>query len=121
MAEDRLGKRMKRTLEYLGKEYTTRTIDGEVCIYRDLGNGFDIEISGVSTCDGKRKVCNFICVWDVRAGKGFAAKSVAYVREPATLHSLKRALDRLAAIDWADPLIGHFDVYASEWLGGDPK
>jgi len=121
VAKFQLGKRMKKALEYLGEAYTTRTIDGEICIYRDLGNGFDIEISGISTCDGRRKVCNYICVWDVRAGKESAAKSVAYIREPASLRDLKLALDKLAAIDWTDPLIGHFDVYANEWLGGDSK
>lgn len=31
----------------LGKEYTVTTIDFERVIYRDFGNGFNVEISGV--------------------------------------------------------------------------
>lgn len=34
-----------RGLKVLGKDYTTQIIDMENCIYRDLGNGIDFEIS----------------------------------------------------------------------------
>jgi hypothetical protein len=33
----------------LGPEYRIRTIDFERCLYRDFGNGFNVEISGVNS------------------------------------------------------------------------
>jgi len=38
-----IGKR--KLLEYLGDEYTTKIIDGDLCVYIDLGD-YDIEIAG---------------------------------------------------------------------------
>ena len=38
-----IGKR--KLLEYLGEEYTTKIIDGGLCVYIDLGD-YDIEIAG---------------------------------------------------------------------------
>lgn len=32
----------------LGANYSIRTIDLEKCLYRDFGNGFNVEISGCS-------------------------------------------------------------------------
>lgn len=48
--------RMLRDLcKSLGKDYTITTIDLERVIYRDFGNGFNVEVSGVHTCnEGKR-------------------------------------------------------------------
>lgn len=39
----------------LGAEYTVKTIDGEPCVYRDFGNGFNVEISGMYTTHLNRK------------------------------------------------------------------
>lgn len=89
-----MGKRMKAALEYLGKEYTIKKIDSENCIYRDLRNGYDIEISGINHPRGG--VCNYVCVWDVRNGKGLGySRSVEYVRQPKSLWELKKVLDTL--------------------------
>ncbi len=38
----------------LGPEYRIRTIDLERCIYRDFGNGFDVEISGMHTTSERK-------------------------------------------------------------------
>jgi len=38
----------------LGSEYRIRTIDLERCIYRDFGNGFDVEISGTHTTSERK-------------------------------------------------------------------
>ena len=38
----------------LGPEYRIRTIDLERCIYRDFGNGFDVEISGTHTTSNRK-------------------------------------------------------------------
>lgn len=39
----------------LGKEYAVVNIDGEPCVYRDFGNGFNVEISGMYTTSMKRR------------------------------------------------------------------
>jgi hypothetical protein len=41
---------LKRTL---GSDYRIRTIDWEKCLYRDFGNGFNVEVSGVSRANRK--------------------------------------------------------------------
>jgi hypothetical protein len=43
-----LCKRKKELLSRLGSNYEARIIDGEPCVYRDLGD-YDIEISGGSS------------------------------------------------------------------------
>lgn len=37
----------------LGKEYQIRYIDLEKCLYRDFGNGFNVEVSGCSRANRK--------------------------------------------------------------------
>ena len=37
----------------LGENYSIRTIDLEKCLYRDFGNGFNVEISGCSRANRK--------------------------------------------------------------------
>lgn len=40
---------LKDLCKSLGKDYTITTIDLERVIYRDFGNGFNVEVSGVHT------------------------------------------------------------------------
>lgn len=49
----KISKGKQRLLEYLGKPYTVKTIDFENCIYLNLRNGYDIEISGGKTVRSK--------------------------------------------------------------------
>ncbi len=58
----------------LGKEYRICTIDLERVIYRDFGNGFNVEISGTRTAS-KRKLAT-IYLW---FGESFIVKSVQRV------------------------------------------
>jgi hypothetical protein len=44
----------------LGPEYRIRTIDLERCIYRDFGNGFDIEISGMHTTSERKNATIYL-------------------------------------------------------------
>ena len=44
----------------LGKEYRVCTIDFEPVIYRDFGNGFNVEISGVYTTSKTRKATLYL-------------------------------------------------------------
>ena len=45
-------KKLKEALDYLGEEYSIKIIDGGECMYRNLYNGFDIEVSG--TCSRRK-------------------------------------------------------------------
>ena len=40
-------RKIEKVLQYLGEPYSLNDIDCEEVIYRDLGNGYDFEISGV--------------------------------------------------------------------------
>lgn len=44
----------------LGKEYSVTTIDFERVIYRDFGNGFNVEISGMHTTSKRRKAILYL-------------------------------------------------------------
>ena len=44
----------------LGPDYRIRTIDLERCIYRDFGNGFNVEVSGTHTTSKHRKAVIFL-------------------------------------------------------------
>ncbi len=58
----------------LGPEYSIRTIDWERVIYRDFGNGFNVEISGTHT-SSERKLTT-IYLW---FGTTIIVKSVSKV------------------------------------------
>lgn len=51
---------MKELCASLGKQYTTCTIDLEPVIYRDFGNGFNVEICGVYTTSKKKKATIYL-------------------------------------------------------------
>lgn len=52
----------KRLLDFLGKPYTTKVIDLENCVYRKIGDKFDIEISGGKTI----RSCFSVFVWNLK-------------------------------------------------------
>ena len=59
----------------LGVDYRVTTIDLERVIYRDFGNGFDVEISGVYTTSQKKKAT--IYLWCVGEGHYFQIVRIA--------------------------------------------
>ena len=104
----KINRALREALSYLGSPYKTKVIDMELCLYRDLGNGRDIEVSGLRSAAQRGRVCNFICVW-AWPGTGNERGALEYVRshragasteESAKLDSLmdlKRELDALVA------------------------
>lgn len=48
----------------LGKDYCIRTIDLERCIYRDFGNGFNVEVSGMHTSSTKKRATLYLWFGD---------------------------------------------------------
>lgn len=55
---------IKKICSALGPEYSIKVIDKEQCIYRDLGNGFDFEVSGLN--NNRQKMDATLYVWDNR-------------------------------------------------------
>ncbi len=55
LAEAKPSKHIKQLCEELGPLYSVQTIDREYVIYRDFGNGFDVEICSMDT-GGFRKL-----------------------------------------------------------------
>lgn len=82
-----MNKKLTTALDYLGDEYRTQLIDFEECIYRNLGNGFDIEVSGVSS---KHERSLTVYVWDMKH-----RVITERVSEIVDLQDLKTVLDKL--------------------------
>lgn len=57
-------KKMREALQLLGDGYSVKTIDLEPCIYRNLGNGYDIEVSGLNN---QKKGC-IVYLWRTSPG-----------------------------------------------------
>lgn len=53
-------KNIKQALDLLGAEYCEKFIDLERCVYRDFGNGYDIEISGLDNKKRNPKVTIYL-------------------------------------------------------------
>lgn len=51
---------MKRLCKELGPDYQIDCIDLARVIYRDLGHGYDVEISGVNTNSLRKKACLYL-------------------------------------------------------------
>ena len=48
----------------LGADYHIRTIDFEKCLYRDFGNGFNVEISGMHTSRQDKTATLYLWIGD---------------------------------------------------------
>lgn len=53
---------IKSLCEELGDKYSVRVFDLENVIYRDLGNGYDFELSGVD--NNKKHLCATLYIWN---------------------------------------------------------
>lgn len=67
-----VGENLKHVLELLGKDYSAKQIDGEMCAYRKYNEQYDVEISG---CNRKNRPF-YVYVWDISNGIGVGAKCV---------------------------------------------
>ena len=55
---------LKALVKELGDDYRIRTIDFEPCPYRDFGNGFNVEVSGMYTSSMKKKATLYLWYGD---------------------------------------------------------
>lgn len=86
-------KGLKELCDFLGTEYSIKVIDLEQCIHRDLGNGFDIEVSGLN--HNRSQMDATVYVWDIKLGSGPAAKIVETVSNIKSKEELKITLTSL--------------------------
>lgn len=87
------GKRIKEVLKQLGPEYSIRVIDFEQCIYRNFGNGFDIEVSGVNTQKRKNLRCD-IYLW-YRTGDRYNTGHIVQCDQNVPFDEIGTVVDRL--------------------------
>lgn len=81
-------KKLKAALDYMGVPYCIKTIDLEKCLYRDFGNGFDVEVSGLCSM---RKNAVTVYIWQVGGG----LQIVERISGIGSLAELKSVLDGL--------------------------
>ena len=86
----------------LGPEYRICTIDLERCLYRDFGNGFNVEISGVSSRKKRRKATLYLWYGD-------KAPDCLIVK---TVHNIDRSASAIGSeadclMDYSNGLIQH--------------
>ena len=86
----------------LGPEYRICTIDFERCLYRDFGNGFNVEISGANSRRAGKKV-NLYLWYGTETGSCLIVKKVYDVER--TAEAIGSAVDNLK--DYSDALIRH--------------
>ena len=88
---------IREMLRILGKDYCIKTIDMEKCLYRDFGNGFNVEISGT----GKRYRTFTIYLWfGTKYPDCIIAKTVKDV--PKSANELNKVVESLR--DYAQEL-----------------
>lgn len=68
---------VKAGLKHLGRKYTTKVIDHELCIYRRIGN-YDFEITHVKENWGDGKGYR-VFVWDISNGVRIVEHMPGYV------------------------------------------
>ncbi len=81
------GKKIQEIHKVLGEAYSIQVIDRENVIYRDLGNGYDIEVSNL---DNQKKEFNAtLYIWDNRISHIVETLSGVH-----SIEELKSALDK---------------------------
>lgn len=81
------GKKIREACKALGKDYTIRVFDLENVIYRDLGNGYDFEISNID--NRKKSFEPVLYIWDNR--KPHIVETISDIH---SVEELKSVLDQ---------------------------
>lgn len=84
-----MGKKLNDTLNFLGSEYSVKTIDREPCIYRKISSNYDIEILGLHNLGPNFSMV--IYVWKLSPAK----QIVETVSNITSKEMLKTILDSL--------------------------
>lgn len=83
------GKKIREICEALGKDYTIRVFDFENVIYRDLGNGYDFEVSNLD--NRKKSFDASLYIWDAQNSR--VVETISGIH---SIEELKSALDSSA-------------------------
>lgn len=81
------GKKIRDICQALGADYSLKVFDLENVIYRDLGNGYDFEVSNLD--NRKQSIDARIYIWDNRKNQ-----VVETIRDIHSVEDLRTALDR---------------------------
>ena len=65
----------------LGENYKLMEIDLELCIYRDFGNRFEVEVSGVHTAKQNKKATIYLWCMDATGAHGYVLKKLVKFQE----------------------------------------
>ena len=76
----------------LGENYKLMEIDLELCIYRDFGNRFEVEVSGVHTAKQNKKATIYLWCMDATGAHGYVIKKVGEVPRNKELQHGRRWL-----------------------------
>jgi hypothetical protein len=85
--------RQKELLALLGKDYSLKIIDLEPCIYRQINDRFDIEVSG--TLRKRSKI--YVYVWNIEDGTGYGAHLTEAIANISSNTELKDTLESIVA------------------------
>jgi hypothetical protein len=75
--------KLKNLQEEINSQYSIRVIDFEPCLYRDFGNGFNVEISGCNTRRRKTKATIYLWFGD-KCGSCVLVKTLHDVERTAS-------------------------------------
>ncbi len=84
------GKKIREICKVLGSDYSIRVFDFENVIYRDLGNGYDFEVSKLD--NRKKAVEATLYIWDNR--KNIVIETISDIH---SVEELKTVLDKSTA------------------------
>lgn len=65
----------------LGENYKLMEIDLELCIYRNFGNRFEVEVSGVHTAKQNKKATIYLWCMDETGAHGTSLKKLVKFQE----------------------------------------
>ena len=76
----------------LGKEYRVVDFDLEKCIYRNFGNGFDIEISNIGSSTSKKPVNIYLWFGDKAQGHLIVRSVIGITRSAECISEVVESL-----------------------------
>lgn len=74
---NKISPNMRRLLDFLGPEYSNKSIDTEDCLYKKISDKYDIEVSGCNRKGNKMT----LYVWDITKGKTLAAQMIESIQD----------------------------------------
>ena len=77
----------------LGENYKLMEIDLERCIYRNFGNRFEVEVSGVHTAKQNKKATIYLWCMDATGAMGTSLKKLVKFQETELVKRLRNCMN----------------------------